>query len=164
MKGSIGKVSAWGLCPVLILVLSSMLPVVSAHRQPTYRENAVVTLVSGHKSGYAYGAVALGESLKLHGSKMHRIAMITPDVDHESRQLIALLWDIVEVEPIYCRDRSSHLPPGILPASKEGYAEGLQRDMKRFETTCTKFRAWTFTEYDRFDSATVLIIFSLLVF
>ena len=146
------QVSIMSLNLVLILFAAFLLhcALVASHRMPTYQENAVVTLVTGHKSGYAYGAVALGESLRMHGSKMRRIAMVTADVDQESRQLIELLWDIVEVEPIYCRDRSAHLPAGVLPSTKDGYAEGLQQDMKRFETTCTKFRAWMFTEFDRF--------------
>ena len=122
---------------------------VEAHRSPTYKDNAVITLVTGHKSGYAYGAVALGESLKLHGSKMRRIAMVTADVDAESRELIKLHWELEEVTPIYCKDRADHLPPGVLPSSKSQYSEGLQQDMKRFETTCTKFHAWKFTQFDR---------------
>lgn len=137
------------LLAILIAAAMDSVRVVLAGPSPTFQNNAVVTLVTGHNSGYAYGAVSLGESLKLHRSKLHRVAMVTPDVDVESRQLIELLWDIVDVDPIYCHDRSAHLPAGVLPSTKQGYGEGLRQDMKRFETTCTKFHAWTFMEYDR---------------
>ena len=132
---------------ILLLLMSRG---IYGHRMPNFEDNAVITLVTGKKSGYAYGAVALGESLRRHGSKMRRIAMVTADVDEESRELMKLLWELVEVDPIYCLDRSAQFPAGVLPSSKEGYAEGLRQDFKRFETTCTKFHAWTFTEFDRF--------------
>jgi hypothetical protein len=121
---------------------------VGGHRMPTFEDNAVITLVTGRQSGYAYGALALGESLRLTGSRLRRIAMVTPDVDQDSRRLLQLLWELADVEPILCADRSAHFPAGAL-GSKDDHSADVQQDSKRFETTCTKFHAWTFTQFDR---------------
>lgn len=103
-----------------------------------------------------YGAVALGESLKLVGSKLQRIAMVTPEVTSDERQLLSLLWKVVEVEPIPCVHKTAE---SITP-NMDAYPDGLQQDMMRWKYTCTKFNAWTFVEYDRvifMDSDTIVL-------
>ena len=109
-----------------------------------FAEDALVTLVTGTKSGYEYGAVALGESLDLVGSKLARIAMVTPEEAEESRQLMSQHWKIIEVEPIYCLQKAH---PSVKIANQQ--AEGMVNDLNRFESTCTKFHAWALTQYNR---------------
>mmetsp|Transcript_26246 Transcript_26246/g.38902 ORF Transcript_26246/g.38902 Transcript_26246/m.38902 type:complete len:341 (+) Transcript_26246:63-1085(+) len=141
-------------CEVFVLLVGFVLCSSIASSEP---RNAIVTLVTGYHSGYAYGAVALGESLKVVGSKLKRVVMVTPEVDTDERSLLSLHWDIVEVDPIPCVHRSA-LQPGIPDINQ--YPEGLQQDMKRWGNTCTKFSAWKLVEYDRIifmDSDTIVL-------
>lgn len=44
------------------------------------KKDAVVSLVAGESSGYDGGAIALGQSLKDVGSKLHRVLLVDPEV------------------------------------------------------------------------------------
>lgn len=44
------------------------------------KRDAVVSLVAGESSGYDGGAIALGQSLKDVGSKLHRVLLVDPEV------------------------------------------------------------------------------------
>jgi lipopolysaccharide biosynthesis glycosyltransferase len=103
----------------------------------------------------SYGAVALGESLKLVGSKLKRVVMVTPEIGEDERSLLRLHWEIQEVEPIPCHHKYKSQPQ-----DPTQYPQGLQQDMMRWKHTCTKFAAWKFTEYDRIifmDSDTIVL-------
>lgn len=79
----------------------------------------------GEKSGYSAGAIALGQSLKDVGSKLSRIVLVTPDVEDFNRKSLAKLWEVIEVDPIYCNHK---LDPAINPneydLNGEQYLEG----------------------------------------
>lgn len=99
--------------------------------------------------------MALGESLKLVGSKLKRVVMVTPEIEEDERALLRLHWEIEEVEPIPCHHKYKSQPQ-----DPTKYPEGLQQDMMRWKHTCTKFAAWKFTEYDRIlfmDSDTIVL-------
>eukprot|EP00607_Mallomonas_marina_P003720 CAMPEP_0182427704 /NCGR_PEP_ID=MMETSP1167-20130531/18999_1 /TAXON_ID=2988 /ORGANISM="Mallomonas Sp, Strain CCMP3275" /LENGTH=389 /DNA_ID=CAMNT_0024610135 /DNA_START=100 /DNA_END=1269 /DNA_ORIENTATION=+ len=121
-------------------------------------KNAVITLVTGKNSGYVSGAVALGQSLKQIGSKMTRIVMVTPEVDEGSRESMLRVFDrVVEVEPVYCNHK---MDPSITPDRFDLSGANYQAGIKRWQSTCTKFRAWEFVEYDRvvfMDSDTLVV-------
>jgi hypothetical protein len=65
--------------------------------------HAMVTLVMGSNSGYVAGAIALGQSLIDVGSKLARVVMVTDDVDEQSRQSMAKIFQVVEVKTYYCK-------------------------------------------------------------
>lgn len=66
---------------VFVLVLLGLLTkicVCKKTKQP--KKDAVVTLVAGESSGYDGGAIALGQSLKEVGSKLHRVILVDSEV------------------------------------------------------------------------------------
>lgn len=132
----------WFLC--VALVTFCIQP--CAAKVPNSERNAVITLVMGENSGYAAGAIALGQSLIDVGSKMKRIVMVTPDVDEGNRQAMAHLWEVVEVEPVYCNHK---LHPSVTPVEYDLQGDQYLAGLKRWFPTCTKFAAWTFTDFER---------------
>jgi hypothetical protein len=70
---------------LLISLVLAFLGISNAKKASGNRKvDAVVTLVAGDPSGYDGGAIALGQSLKNVGSKLHRVLMVTPDVSCSS--------------------------------------------------------------------------------
>jgi hypothetical protein len=118
-------------------------------------KHAIVTLVSGSNSGYVAGAIALGQSLIDVESVLKRIAMVTPDVDERSRAQMEKLWQVIEVEPVYCNHKHL-LDSSQYDLSGDRYQAGL----KRWSSTCTKFAAWKLTDYKRilFMDADMLVM------
>jgi len=115
---------------------------------------ALVTLVTGSNSGYEYGAVALGESLKMVGSKLRRIVLVTPDVTEHGRTLLELAWEVREVEPISCNQQ---FHPSVSSHSSTG--DGMKSDLARWDSACTKFQIWRMVEFERLifmDSDTIV--------
>ena len=107
-------------------------------------KNAIVTLVTGPSSGYASGAIALGQSLIDVGSKLRRIVMVTPDVEEKVRNSMNHIWEIREVQPIACNHKSN-LDPKLFDLNGKKYKAGLQR----WSATCTKFAAFSLVEFER---------------
>jgi glycogenin glucosyltransferase len=131
---------------IVVFIFASLLYSQAEAFRVNPRDHALVTLISGERSGYEYGAVALGESLKLVGSKMKRIALVTPEVDEIGRSLLSIHWEVREVEPIYCVAKTAEME---VPVDKELYPEDMRQDLRRFEPTCSKFHAWRLTEFKR---------------
>ena len=118
-------------------------------------KNAVVTLVTGANSGYVSGAIALGQSLIDVGSKLTRVAMVTPDIDQKARDMMGHIWEVVEVQPISC-NHNNNLDPKQFDLDGEKYQAGI----KRWSATCTKFAAFTLTQFERIifmDSDTLVV-------
>ena len=67
--------------------------------------DAVVTLVSGDPSGYDGGAIALGQSLKNVGSKLHRVLIVTPDVSCIAMALVISYMIIISIDQTIFRIR-----------------------------------------------------------
>ena len=107
-------------------------------------ELAIITLVTGTESPYTAGAMALGQSLVDVGSTLPRIVMVTPDVDPKSRESMSSLWEVKEVQSVTCNHKPN-LDPTKFDLNGEQYKQGVAR----WSATCTKFRAWTLTQYDR---------------
>ena len=107
-------------------------------------ELAIITLVTGAESPYTAGAMALGQSLVDVGSTLTRVVMVTPDVDAKSRESMSPLWEVKEVESIACNHKPN-LDPTKFDLNGEQYKQGIAR----WSATCTKFRAWTMTQFDR---------------
>lgn len=107
-------------------------------------KNAAVTLVTGSSSPYVAGAIALGQSLIDVGSKLKRVVMVTPDVEHSARSSLSHIWDVVEVEPIACNHKVN-LNPQQYDLEGQAYKAGI----KRWGATCTKFAAWKLTQFER---------------
>lgn len=108
------------------------------------KKHAIVTLVMGSDTGYVSGAVALGQSLIDVESETRRVCMVTPDVPKPSREDLAKFWEVKVVEPVYCNHKHQ-LDPTKHNLEGERYKAGI----KRWSKTCTKFRAWTLTEFKR---------------
>ena len=146
----------FNLCSVIPFALL----VVSIHYQgvtskDVTEKNAVVTLVTGHSSGYTSGAIALGQSLIDVGSKLRRVVMVTPDVDRKSRNSMKQIWEVVEVQPIPC-NYQNNLDPTQFDLKNSQYQAGI----KRWSATCTKFAAFTLTQFERIifmDSDTLVV-------
>src|SRR4051794_35139735 len=63
-------------------------------------KRAYVSLVCGG-DGYVPGAIALGRSLALTGTRVPGVMLVTPDVSHQARHgLTGAGWQIREVQPI----------------------------------------------------------------
>ena len=107
-------------------------------------ELAIITLVTGTESPYTAGAMALGQSLVDVGCTLPRIVMVTPDVDPKSRESMSSLWEIQEVQSVTCNHKPN-LDPTKFDLNGEQYKQGVAR----WSATCTKFRAWTLTQFDR---------------
>lgn len=106
-------------------------------------------------AGYSSGALALGQSIKDVGSKLHRVVMVTPDVPESSREPLSHLWEVIEIEPIFCNHKHN-LTGDKYDLKGERYQEGLSR----WATTCTKFAAWTLVQFERIiymDSDTLVV-------
>mmetsp|Transcript_11732 Transcript_11732/g.17770 ORF Transcript_11732/g.17770 Transcript_11732/m.17770 type:complete len:440 (+) Transcript_11732:122-1441(+) len=124
---------------------------------PNARDHAVVTLIMGQNSGYTAGALALGQSLLDVGSKLSRIAMVTPEVEDFNRNSLSRLWKVVEVEPIYCNHK---LDPSISATEFDLQGEQYVAGITRWKSTCTKFAAWRLTQFKRvvfMDSDTIVL-------
>jgi hypothetical protein len=142
---------------VLALVAMAVFVIMEAAELPNKKDNAVVTLVMGEKSGYSAGAIALGQSLKDVGSKLSKICLVTPDVEEFNRQSLSKLWKVVEVEPIYCNHK---LDPSVNEQEYDLKGEQYIAGITRWSTTCTKFAAWKLTQFKRivfFDSDVVVL-------
>ena len=123
-------------------------------RSVNSKDNAIITLVTGKNSGYEYGAVSLGESLKLVGSKASRIAMVTPEVDETARQLMQANWKVVDIPTIKCVQKASS--DVSIPKDEAS----LHQDFIRWSSACSKFHAWNFVEFHRvifMDSDTIVL-------
>jgi len=116
-------------CQYSILTLSIIFIFLVKAREPTPDKNAIVTLVTGVNSGYSAGAIALGQSLIDVGSKLTRVAMVTPEVDRDSRKLMSKLWDVVEVKPVACNHK---LHPSITPDKFDLKGANYQAGLKRW--------------------------------
>lgn len=112
---------------------------------PTGKNSAVVTLVmvTEGKQGYMEGALALGQSLTRVRSALPRICLVTPEVPKLFHAYLEKVgWTVKEVEAIDCNQQDA----------------SNQDDGK--VGTCTKFRAWELTDYDRIiflDSDTIVL-------
>ena len=127
----------------LIIALLVICATYTAAKEVTDR-NAVVTLVTGPSSGYASGALALGQSLIDVGSKLRRVVMVTPDVEEKVRNSMKHIWEVRVVQPISCNHKSN-LDPKLFDLNGDKYKAGLER----WSATCTKFAAFTLTEFER---------------
>ncbi|CAE7646431.1 GYG1, partial [Symbiodinium microadriaticum] len=106
----------------------------------------------GERSGYSAGAIALGQSLVDVGSKISRIALVTPEVEEFNRKSLSKLWTVIEVEPIYCNHK---LDPSITEHEYDLKGEQYLAGIQRWSATCTKFAAWKLIQFKRlvfFDS------------
>ena len=142
---------------MISIILVSFFTICSGHRQPDSKRNAVVTLVTGVNSGYSAGAVALGQSIISVGSKLARVAMVTPEVDEGARRQMSLVWEVVEVEPVRCNHK---LHPSITPDKYDLQGANYQAGLKRWSITCTKFAAWNLSRFERvifMDSDTLVV-------
>lgn len=141
----------------MLVIMMPMLVTLNAGDFPNKKDNAVVTLVMGEKSGYSAGAIALGQSLKDVGSKLSRVCLVTPDVEEFNRKALSKLWKVVEVEPIYCNHK---LDPSVNEHEYDLKGEQYIAGITRWSTTCTKFAAWKLTQFKRvvfFDSDVVVL-------
>lgn len=127
----------------LLIVLLATYATYTTAKEVTDK-NAIVTLVTGPSSGYASGAIALGQSIIDVGSKLRRIVMVTPDVDEKVRSSMKHIWEVYEVQPISCNHKSN-LDPKLFDLNGEKYKAGIQR----WSATCTKFAAFSLTQFDR---------------
>ena len=106
------------------LFVIALLPVLSSSASS---RNAVVTLVTGTNSGYVSGALALGQSLFNVRSKLHRVVMVTPDVEETGRALLSSLYEVIEVEPIFCQHKiDKAVDPLKYDLQGEKYRKGVQ--------------------------------------
>ena len=127
----------------LLIVLLATYATYTTAKEVTDK-NAIVTLVTGPSSGYASGAIALGQSIIDVGSKLRRIVMVTPDVDEKVRSSMKHIWEVYEVQPISCNHKSN-LDPKLFDLNGEKYKAGIQR----WSATCTKFAAFSLTQFER---------------
>ena len=94
-------------------------------------EKAYVTMLC-NGDGYVTGAEVLGKSLVASGSRVRRIALVTPDISAEGRaRLEKQGWELRDVEPI------ANPTPGPLLV------------FPRFAGVFTKLRAWELTDFGR---------------
>ena len=93
-------------------------------------KTAYVTMLC-NGDGYAPGVEVLGRSLANSGSKVPRIAMVTPDIKHATRERLRVQgWETRDVAPI---DNPS--------PTQELFA--------RFDNVFTKLRVWELYDLDR---------------
>jgi hypothetical protein len=142
---------------ILCLILASFLFVfrIDVQAQEINERNAVVTLVTGHSSGYVSGAIALGQSLIDIGSVLKRVIMVTPDVEKASRDSLSHIWEVVEVQPIKC-NHNKVLDPTMFDLDSVQYKAGIEK----WSLTCTKFAAFSLVQFDRviFMDSDMLVI------
>jgi hypothetical protein len=132
---------------LLLLILGTAgEPSFPAKKSKTASTYAVVTLVTGTNSGYVSGAIALGQSIKNIGSKLHRVVMVTPEVEESSRKHLSTLYEVIEVQHIYCNHK---LDASITPEKFDLQGEKYKAGIKRWQSTCTKFAAWSLTQFER---------------
>jgi len=146
------------LCAItLITNLRFFLSIKNLDREE-YKERAVVTLVSGNDSGYMIGALALAQSLVNSNSSLRRVIMVTSDVPDSFRGVLRGMWDLVEVERINCVPSTTSLSILNKDFVSEvddkvkfvyGVSEDYRQNLKRWSSTCTKFAAWTLTDFDQ---------------
>jgi alpha-N-acetylglucosamine transferase len=130
----------------LFSILTSFLFVlrIDIQAQEINERNAIVTLVTGHSSGYVSGAIALGQSLIDIGSVLKRVIMVTPDVEKASRESLSHMWEIIDVQPIKC-NHNNILDPSMFDLESEQYKAGIEK----WSLTCTKFAAFSLVQFDR---------------
>lgn len=140
---------------IFIFIYLSLLCV--GYREPTRDKNAVVTLVTGVNSGYVAGANALGQSLIDVKSKLRRVVMVTPEVEISSRRQLSKIWEVIEVQPVDCNHK---LHPSITPDKFDLKGANYQAGLARWKATCTKFQAWSLTQFERiiFMDSDMLVI------
>ena len=103
-----------------------------ACRAAPVRDAAVATLVSSNE-GYPAGALAIGAALEALGSRLRRVAMVTPAVEGGIRTLLAGgSWEVVEVGEVRC---NQVLGAGVT-ADKYDLGEDYQRKKAKWLTTC----------------------------
>lgn len=116
---------------------------------------AIITLVTGPDVGFVAGALALGQSLLNVNTTHDKICMVTKEIDQKSRDSLSRRWVVVKVDEYICLHKNS-LDKDMFDLSNQKYVQGVQRWSK----TCTKFRAWLFTQYQRvifIDSDTLVL-------
>ena len=106
---------------------------VPAECQPArVQDLAVVTLLTNNE-GYPAGALAIGAALEALGSRLRRVAMVTPAVEGGIRTLLAGgSWEVVEVGEVRC---NQVLGAGVT-ADKYDLGEDYQRKKAKWLTTC----------------------------
>ena len=62
------------------------------------------------------------------------------------RKLMEHLWEIIEVDEIPCNHK---LAPSVNHKTHDLSGAGYQAGLKRFRPTCTKFAAWSLTQFNR---------------
>ena len=67
-------------------------------------------------------------------------------VDEGRRAALNHLWEIVEVDEIPCNHK---LDPSVTSKTHDLSGAGYQAGLKRFRPTCTKFAAWSLTQFGR---------------
>lgn len=129
----------------------------NGYREPSREKNAVVTLVTGVNSGYVAGAIALGQSLIDVKSKLRRVVMVTPEVESGSKRQLAKIWEVIVVQPVDCNHK---LHPSITPDKFDLKGANYQAGLARWKATCTKFQAWSLTQFERiiFMDSDMLVI------
>jgi hypothetical protein len=131
-----------------ILILFGFLFVFAAGNDRLKRY-AAVTLVtgagSGNGNGYTSGAIALGQSLRDVGSVLELVAMVSPDVPSSDRAAMRRVgWEVSEVEPMACNIKHK-----FDSNEYDLTAPSVQAGQERWRNTCTKFRAWSLTQFAR---------------
>ena len=104
------------------------------------------------------GALALAQSLVNSNSSLRRVIMVTSDVPDSFRGVLRGMWDLVEVERINCVPSTTSLSILNKDFVSEvddkvkfvyGVSEDYRQNLKRWSSTCTKFAAWTLTDFDQ---------------
>ena len=90
----------------------------------------MATLVSSN-GATRRGALAIGAALEALGSRLRRVAMVTPAVEGGIRTLLAGSWEVVEVGEVRC---SQVLGAGVT-ADKYDLGEDYQRKKAKWLTT-----------------------------
>lgn len=67
-------------------------------------------------------------------------------VDSQRRAMFDHLWEVIEVENIPCNHK---LGPSVTSKTHDLNGAGYQAGLKRFRPTCTKFAAWSLTQFNR---------------
>jgi hypothetical protein len=116
-------------------------PLPTSCRPSPVTDSAVVTLISSNE-GYPAGALALSASLEVLGSKLRRIALVTPTVNQGIRDLLrGGAWEVREVAEVAC---NQVLGPQVTP-DRYDLGDEYRAKMRKWRSTCTKFHAWDLT-------------------
>lgn len=90
------------LCLAVILLACTLLA--ECKKNSIEKKYAVTTFVMGE---YFLGALALGQSLVDVGSKMTRIAIVTPDMPQKERDALSYFWEVKLFNPSRVHDLTS---------------------------------------------------------